>query len=460
MEMWAQTKIIAYVFNPLAKITVRFSEKMRDRIFVASGFMIFLMTFIYGSQYEPFRYLYAFAFDCLMLGIIILCSLRQDMKPIVFDKRILILAFVFGLSALVSGIFLDIDYLSHAMLCLMIYPVIYIVWNNVDVTHIFRLLLKISNLSFVFYFLVNLLFYPIEGRQYGGFTGNPNYNAFFSTLFACCFLFQLFIGLKNKRDFVFLVIGYGLNGALLYCTASRTGMLAVILSHIFSIIMLLIILKNAFWKLYGKKIIVLMLSVFLFMPITIFVFQIPRFCAEMIQQVVFHTDAGQTIESPFSSFITAFANILDAWKVKTAVGGKDVVRVSSGRIDIWKGFLSQVRFIGHAKSDTFSIVVEGVEHIRNGSAHMMILQYAYQFGILAGLCFLGINLIAGIKSILFALKYGKNEIITIFPFMISIAYGVISLLSSIGSFTVFLGLYYFLAQTPFIKERLEMKSNA
>ena len=455
MEIWVQNKIITYCLAPLAKISVRFSEKTKDRIFVACGFMIFFMTFISGSQYFSFRYLYTFVFDCLMLGIMILCSLPQDMKPIVFDKKLLIPGFIFGLSELISGLLLDIYYLSHAILCLMVYPVIYMVWNNTDVTHIFGLLLKISKLSFLFYFLVHFLFYPIEHRKYGGFIGNTNYNAFFLTLFACCFFLELLIGKKNKRDYIFLLICYGLNGALLYCTNSRTGLLVVLLAHGLSIILLLIIFKKSFWKLYAKRIIVLLVSVLLFTPITIFIFQIPKFLIQQINLQV-NEDVESTVELPFSAFANAVINIQDTWAEKTSTEGKDIIRISTGRIDIWKGYLSQLRLVGHAKSDTFTTVTEGVEHI-NGSTHMVILQYAYQFGILAGLSFLGINLIAGIKSILYALKYGKCEIITIFPFMISIAYGIISLLSNIGSFTVLIALYYFLVQIPLMKKTQEGK---
>lgn len=447
MEIWVQNKLITHILAPFGKISAHFSEKTRDRFFVACGFMIFLMTMIYGSQYHPFRFLYAFAFNCLMLGIMILCSLRQDLVPVVFDKKLLVLGLVFGSSALISGLLLDTDYLSWAILCLVVYPVIYIVWNNIDVAHVFGLLLKTNKFSFLFYFLVHFLFYPIERRKYQGISGNQNSNAFFLALFACCFFLELLIGKEKKRDYIFPLICYGLNGALLYCTNSRTGLLAVLLSHVFSIVLLLLIFKSSFLKLYGKRIVALVLSVFLFIPVIVFLFQIPKLCLGMVQ------------ESLSATIALAFEDIQGTWLAKIATEGKDVETISSGRIDIWKGYLSHLRLTGHAKSDTFTIVIEGREYT-NGIAHMMILDYAYQFGILAGLSFFGINLIAGIKSILYALKRGEREIITLFPFMISIAYGVISLLSHISSFAVPLGLYYFLAQAPLVKRGLEEKNNA
>lgn len=459
MELWVQNKIITYILAPLAKIPVRFSEKTRDRIFVACGFMIFLMTFIFQSRYTSFRYFYAYAFDCLMLGIMILCTLRQDMKPIVFDKKLLLSGAVLGVSTLLSAIFLDTDYFAHAMLCLIAYPVVYIVWNNIDVTHIFWLLLKISKLSFLFYFLVQFLFFPIEMRKYNGFVHNVNNNAFFLVLFACCFFLELLIGKKHKRDYVFLLICYGLNGALLFCTNSRSGTLAVLLSHGFLVVLLLIIFKDKFWKVYTKKIIALVLAVLLFIPITIFLFQIPRFCVDVIQQIFFQMGTDQSIESPFSSFVRAFINIVGTWGSKTSIEGKDIVRISAGRIDIWKAYLMRLRLTGHNKKDAFLIVSEGVDHV-GWTAHMLILQYAYQFGILAGLSLLWFNLIAGIKSIRYALKYGRHEIIALFPFVISTAFGVISLLTSVGSFTVFIVLYYFLVQAPLITEGLGERSNA
>ena len=61
------------------------------------------------------------------------------------------------------------------------------------------------------------------------------------------------------------------------------------------------------------------------------------------------------------------------------------------------------------------------------------------------------NIFAGIKSVIYVFK-NKNQPYALLPLIITIAFGVTSLLASIGSFNCMLAYYYYLLQAPLIKK--------
>ena len=89
---------------------------------------------------------------------------------------------------------------------------------------------------------------------------------------------------------------------------------------------------------------------------------------------------------------------------------------------------------------------------------MTILQIAYENGIIAGILYLLFNLTAGIYSLLHALRH-KEDPYAIIPLLISVAYGVYSLLASTSiSFMYLATLLYYLVQFPIMikpQERTE-----
>lgn len=137
--------------------------------------------------------------------------------------------------------------------------------------------------------------------------------------------------------------------------------------------------------------------------------------------------------------------------------------ISAGRIGIWKSYFRELGFNGHSIDYTF-VVDMGPEYAylgerTNSTAHMTILQMAYNYGLLAGIAYLLFNLIAGIKSIIYAICSQKS-MYRYLPLIISCAYGVISILAScISPISYFIAFVYYYVQCPIVSTKVSNESN-
>lgn len=450
MEQTIQNKLIQWILQPLASFMNRFSAKVRERIFVCAGLMIFLAFFLLNAGKLPVRYLILYTYSCLMMGLMILSILPEKVTPIRFDRLLLVPWAIVTLFMLISGITKSEDYLLETMMFLVAYPVFYIVGNNYSFQNLAPLLLRIVRISFYMFLLISFLFFPILGQQYTGFFRNPNGVAFYLALVFSCCLVELLSCKKLSPFFFSNLILLGICTALIYYSNSRTGMLAILLPFILSALLLFICNYHYFLKTVIRCFLPVMLSAAIFIPSTVYIFQIP--------QIVFHEISvltGQLEQTEPSSVSPPALDILEEIQDKTALKvegeGRTLDRYSSGRLSIWKGYLKNLSFWGHSNKEKLFFSVEGIE-VYVSSSHMVILEFAYQYGILAGLFFLIFNLNAGIKSISYAVRR-PQDYFAIFPFMVSITFGVISLFATVdSSFSYMIVFYYYLVQCPLIQK--------
>ena len=95
--------------------------------------------------------------------------------------------------------------------------------------------------------------------------------------------------------------------------------------------------------------------------------------------------------------------------------------LSNGRFDIFKDYMKNLTFEGHEK-----MALEKGEQSHT-HAHNSYIQVAYDFGLIAGIAFLGLCALTLWKSIMLAFHYGKNYSIYFVPFSLVVVFGFISL---------------------------------
>ena len=127
-----QHNLIRFLLKPLAEMMQRFSEKTRERLFIAAGLAIFVINFLYSGLVIQWRYLYTYVICCIFLGIMVLCSLSPDIKPVRLRGALLLPMLGTGAFMLFSGLINNVEYLPEAMLILVAYPVLYICWGNME----------------------------------------------------------------------------------------------------------------------------------------------------------------------------------------------------------------------------------------------------------------------------------------------------------------------------------------
>lgn len=110
---------------------------------------------------------------------------------------------------------------------------------------------------------------------------------------------------------------------------------------------------------------------------------------------------------------------------------------TNGRIDVFKGYLKKVNLKGHTG---LGITLEDGEEVVH--AHNSYIQMAYSFGWMIGILFLVFAFVIFLQSILYALKKNGKEANCFFPLMVTVAFGVASMVEFVYYPCIPLGLLF------------------
>lgn len=476
-----QKFLIQYILAPLGGLMDKFSEKIKDLLFVLAGLGIILQFFLKNMSLANYRFLIFFAVDCLFLGIMILCTVSKDMKPVKFRWPLAVCWFGIGFTMLLSGVRNNVDYLPEAMLFLVAYPIMFICWNNSDRTKIFRLLLRICKISVIIFIVVSFLFAKIKSERYPGIFNNTNGAAYFLAVGVTCQLVELMYAKRFNLKVAFDILLLGMATAMLYYTNSRTGPLGAIVAVVCGLI-LYMLTHN--WKENGKCLVRLgaaVLIALVFASNLVYVFQmrqeldLPYFDPlkgefyVVEKKPAANSNTGNKTNNNASDnseqseeasaedkyFDTSgFSAVTDK---KGTTENKTLDQYSTGRITIWMAYVKDLNWSGHAS--TPKIYIDWM-YKEISSTHMTILQVAYESGILAGIFYFLLNIGTGFVSIWFAWKNRKEQF-ALMPLMITLVFGVMSMLGSCGvSLWYMTTLYYYLVQFPILADMPEERKAA
>lgn len=450
-----QNLLISRILSPLCLVMGRFSEKKKDRLFVLGGLIIVVLTFLRHSEAVDYRYLYHFTGCCFGLGLMILASLGETVKPIQYRFPFTILLPLFGTLLLISGIINNVNYLPEAVMLLLAYPVVFLCWNNADRSRIFRLLCRVCKIALLIFAAASWLLDPIGRTKYSGIFTNENNAAYFLTIACIAILLDIFYSGKNIRKLVPDLLLLGLGSALNFYTNSRTGT--------YSLYIVLFLGGGLYLLKHNKKenLIFLgklgacLLASFVFVFSLVYVYQLrqwlplPYFDGD--EKGVYSATREELLDEcypdwqeslPESGFFDA-RGFFHVTSVKNDTSGKDLDAYSTGRLSIWLAFAEDLNWRGHKTVPPKYIPGYDKEF---ETAHNTCLQYAYESGIGAGVVFLILNLSSGVGTLWFAWKYGKEDY-AVAPLMFTAAFGVMSMLGSCSaSFGYLATLFYYLSE--------------
>lgn len=452
-----QNLLISYLLDPLSALMGRVPEKQKDRLFVCGGLLIAVLTFLRHSEAVDYRYLYHFTGCCFGLGLMILASLNGPLKPVKLRLPFRVLLPLFGSLLLISGIINNVNYLPEALMVLLVYPVVFLCWNNADKGRIFRLLASVCKGAVIIFAAASWLLSPIGRAKYPGIFTNTNNASYFLTIGCIGILLDIIYSAKPLKkqipDFLLLGLAVGLN----YYTNSRTGMYALYFSLFLGMgLYLLRHRKKENIRLLGKFCLISLVGLF-FVLTLVFPWQLrqflnlPYFDGE--EKGVYYATREQLLDENYPDWrenlpAHGFFDIRGFFHVsnqKNDTSGKTLDSYSTGRISIWLAFAEDLNFRGHKTVPPKYIPQYDKEF---ETAHNTILQYSYESGIGAGFTFLLLNLSSGLVTIWYGWKFGKKEY-AVAPVMFTAAYGLMSMLGSCSaSFGYLATLYYYLAQFP------------
>lgn len=448
--MVIQKLLIQYILMPLAMIMERFSEKTKDRLFVAAGLGITLQYMWSNSDLPIYRYVIFYALGCLFLGIMILCTLHKNIQPVRFRWSMMSCWLGVGFMVLQASLRLNMDYLTEAIIFLAAFPIVFICWNHADRTKIFKHLLVIIKITVIVFIMACLLFAKITAERYQGVFNNPNGMAYLLMLAAACQFVEILYAKRLDWRCLLDILILGCSAALCYYTNSRTGYLGLICAVAASGGMYLLTHN---WK-ENAACLIRLTAAALVTVLCVFnlfyVFQwrtqfdIPFYnpAKGIIYDstgILYDFGASEDVQpsdnksapSPEAtheekSSPSGIAGFQSTAQKKGETENKSMDDISTGRITLWKAYASDLNLFGHATVPTVYVPLTGQTI---SSTHMTCLQFGYESGIFAGVFYLLLNLISGLLTIWFAWKFRKEKY-AVLPLAVTIVFGVGSMLST------------------------------
>ncbi len=443
-----QQKLIDWVLNPLAKQMNRLPDVVRSIIFVLAAVAMLTRYLFHDMLFSGLPYFLVYIISCLCLGVMLLTTLPETLKPIRLRTVPAICWYGTGAIMVVTSCLYNRDWLSDALMFVLICPIVFLIWGNADHGRILRRLSRACVISFIIFMIASMIFVPVQDRQYAGLFCNVNGTALYLILVFACLLIEV---LRTHRKRWILILHYlllGICGTLIFYTNSRTGQMAAILALIAAFgLSLLRDWSRAKGKILLKLLcVVLVLAVTL--PTTVHLFragnQFVRSLASLSQ-----SESGTDVKGDFSTF-------LEHNNLKNQTEGKDMEAMSTGRIGIWREYLKASTLFGSDTPEQFWIESRQAYY---STAHMTWITYAFRHGFICAGLFLAYNLMMGVAAVVFAWR-NKGDYLALLPLTVTVVFGVASLLASVNTpFNYMVTIYYYFVQTPLLVKGFKEDKN-
>lgn len=421
--MVLQKYLIQFILAPLAKLKTRLPEKFWSVMIALSTLGIILVQFAISAGMIT-RYMLGFLPFCLFLGVIILAGLTKEMKPVTFSPAMLVCWFGMALFILLNGVVVNHDCLGDAMLWLVAFPVLYVIWCNRSFKELAKPAIDGVYLSFVVMVLLQMWDYPISGINYKGFFVNSNGLAMYCTTVFSVVIADLMSQERFSLRVVVMDVIAGMAVSISYCTNSRACQYVMIAVAVCAAVLFLIIRREKLLKSVVCYVLPLVLAIVLLFSNTI---SFINAGAKTMNKVEKHFAKSTTVQSSGDKVTTAPAAPVEKEDPFEAIRERNEERqkqidsgdFTTGRTELWGIYLKAVKPLGNTADHTL-YYENGKEVIK--SAHNTLIQMAYEYGAVAALFFLALNLVSGIRTLIYAWK-NRGLDYSAFPVMIALCYG-------------------------------------
>lgn len=385
---------------------------------IISVILIFLSisTTLYSKIFVENNFKINVLFGIFALGIVTIFSIGKN-KPKLTKTGILILIFleIIGISYFITSLqFKVIGYMAMALVFMVGIPIIQYALATSEDGYILNLFTQSILISYVCFFIFSLLCGPpLTSMQYKSVLSNPQFLALYLIIVTPSYLYQIHrMGLSNFRKNI-LFIGLISALTLTVFSSSRTGMVTVI-----GELLLIIIfdIKTIFSKKYSVKIIsrslikqiiikfiiVLIVPIIMFFLLTTVKFGIENHLPSIqirVDEIQRNDKSSTTGFSKFGKSLNRFDQGLE----------EDINAVTSGRTYIWKSFCENIGIKGHEKEGRI-IVTPKYRYKEPKTAHNVYIQVAYSAGIIAGISYLILVTLVGLKMLYWIYKNIRDQI--------------------------------------------------
>ncbi|NLD19047.1 MAG: hypothetical protein GX663_02210 [Clostridiales bacterium] len=449
---WLQ-RFYMLVLNPIFIVTGRINEKHRNVVIFICMFLIMSQIFLY-TTYEkygiPFGYAKLFIVNTVLLMIAIMFSVKAPLCVVKWNKAIYMPWFIFALLVAATGIHHNVTgaFLFFAGLMVIIYPCLFFVWNNrKDYMTLFNICSESIITMTVIYFVICLVTSPYQGAEaYFGISVNPNSVGVLGVAGVISSL-QLMCT-EKKRLWVYCVV-FGMSCTMIYLSASRASVIAGFCSFVVFAICCFRGLDKEKPEIIRKTIMFAVVIIVVLISIVGYKYVLVNVTPQISSAIVAKS-VDKQLDDKMVTDVKGSSYLIDKFQK-----GDDVNTFSSGRITIWKEYISKLNIIGNERgNDGLYIPSSGIKM----AAHNTYLEIAYRSGIFAGLLYGWIAIYSAVYT--FRFLFGKKLFdikLSLIP-MAVMAFGVLSNLERaiypVEKVHIFL---FFIALAPMFVSQLKYK---
>ncbi len=449
------------------------NSKAKDIVLFVSLFLAFSIMMFFNMQEGMFEtakigYKELYLINTALLCVVILFSMNGPLEKKEWNKLVYLPFFI-------SGILITLPIpdatdrlatMCFGVLIWLIFPALYLVWSNRgDYEKLFEITAKATLLCMVLFLLVNFIFNPIipDWTGYQGVTGNAN-----SIGIACVAMFVASMALvkpEGNMKYIYpLLAGTALCFAWL--AASRASMLAMLMVTLAWVIGFRNKGKKALSVVLSLVLITASFAVLNTITHVISSSELQKQAEELAEETAtVETATAETGETDSTEATTEEATevetadpIEDDYALQKITQSTDVNTASSGRIEIWKFYLSELGLMGHTREGGEPYVPSAGDTV---SAHNTYLEIGYRSGIIAGLLYAFVAIYSAIYSFKYIFDRKRKDNKWIFVPLAVMAFGVMSNLERaiypVEKIHIFM---YFIALAPIIMKAGQKKGES
>ena len=361
--------LLSRIVTTLEKLNSKISLDYKQRLTESLVFLLVINglfgSLIFGANWWMLEVLIGSSLAFCFFAILV----KKEFIEKCSYKRSYFFCFeIIGLSFFINSFYFGVlSYFAIGFLFSVVLPMLHMAMCCEGYEKIFLRIVKGILCSYIFFLIVSFIFGPRLSYHYSSLFMNPNILGYYLIIVSSSVIWLLYKNRLNRRHT--LVLSGLLSSILIFCffSASRTGLFSIIM-QIMCVLILAVFLnfKKVTWESvidFAKNLLSLAIVFVstLVVIFTLFVFVKPSINEEFMQSVILgkHYLVKGIEES-----------------------GINVDSFTSGRVGIWKSYLENVRFLGHATEERY--IVSGPRIYNSTNAHNVYLQMSYSAGIVCG----------------------------------------------------------------------------
>lgn len=432
-----------------------FSTKDRINVLIFAS-MIFVVFNCFAANLGLYNYRTspALLVSAVVLSVFWGITYLKEREVLGLSYPILISIVFMGVAYGLAGIFFFVPtYIMNGYIFALQLPLFYscIKHEHIrDLTKSYSIIyIAVSTVVIICCFLLA----PLTGTQYQGIFNNPNLTGEFLSTLAVCTLYMYESTDAKKQRLLYLVV-FGISVAFTLFTRSRSTMLAYALLAVIYLIYIIRMKRGIAKRIVAFAFAMLITTLLTFAILNNVTNNICELTGIRITEESFISDQND-INSGINSNVPikesgGIASELEATTDRLFKGINDGSSFSSGRIQIWYTYLTNLSFKGHAPNH-LTFYYDGQELQAN--SHNSFLHVSYQSGILSGIAFLVILVLMLFSSYrdMFKENITTESLFAMCVITNAIPYVILS--NAIGPYTAFPLLAFWIIVIPFYSNK-------